>query len=156
MTNATDSVLFHEVQHLRQWWAWLLILIPAVISWYSFILQIVLGQRFGNNPAPDVVVWIIWLIFGIGFLLLFNSTKLTTEVRRNSIFIGLFPFYSRTIPLHDVLMYKEARRRTMMPPQRHLPVVFFFVRCTTISTVRSESSEGGGSDSPPGRNAPTR
>ena len=106
MTDATDSVLFHEVQHLRQLWLWLIILIPVVISWYAFIEQIVLGQPVGNHPAPDLVVWTIWLIFGIGFILLFCATKLITEVRRDSIYVSLFPFYSRTIPLRGVVGYE--------------------------------------------------
>jgi hypothetical protein len=106
MTDTTDSVLFHEVQHLRQLWLWLLILIPVAVSWYTFIVQIVLGHPVGNNPAPDLVVWVIWIVFGIGFILLLCTTKLTTEVRRDSIYISLFPFYSRTIPLRDVVGYE--------------------------------------------------
>ncbi len=93
---------------MRQLWLWLIILIPVVIAWYTFIMQIVLGQPVGNNPAPDLVVWVIWLIFGIGFVLLLSTTKLITEVRRDSIYVSLFPFYSRTIGLRDVVGY-EAR-----------------------------------------------
>jgi len=106
MTDVTDSVLFREVQHLRQLWLWLLILIPVVVSWYAFIVQIVLGRPVGNNPAPDLVVWVIWIVFGIGFILLLCTTKLVTEVRRDSIYVNLFPFYSRTISLRDVTGYE--------------------------------------------------
>ena len=106
MTDATDRVLFNEVQHLRQLWLWLLILIPVVISWYMFIVQIVLGQPVGNNPAPDFVVWAIWFVFGIGLVLLLRATKLITEVRRDSIYVSLFPFYSRIIPPRDVVGYE--------------------------------------------------
>jgi len=106
MTDATDNVLFREVLYIRQSWPGLLILIPVVFSWYAFIAQIVLGQPVGNHPAPDLAVWVIWFIFGIGFILLFCATKLITEVRRDSIYVSLFPFYSRTIPLRDVVRYE--------------------------------------------------
>jgi hypothetical protein len=113
MTDATDNTLFHEVQLLRQLWLWLVILIPVVISWYTFIVQIVLGQPAGNNPAPDFVVWVIWLIFGIGFVLLLYTTKLVTDVRQDSICVSLFPFYSRTIPLSDVVGYEVREYRPL-------------------------------------------
>lgn len=113
MTNATDSVLFHEVQHLRQLWLWLLILIPVVASWYMFIVQILLRHPVGNNPATDLVVWVMWVIFGIGFVLLLFATKLVTDVRQDSIYVSLFPFYSRTIPLRDVVGYEVRAYRPL-------------------------------------------
>jgi hypothetical protein len=51
-------------------------------------------------------VWVIWIVFGIGFILLLCTTKLVTEVKRDSIYISLFPFYSRTISLRDVTGYE--------------------------------------------------
>jgi hypothetical protein len=113
MPDTTNSVLFHEVQHLRQLWLWFLIFIPVVISWYAFIVQIVFGQPVGNNPAPDLVVWIIWLIFGIGFVLLLSTTKLVTDVRQDGIHVSLFPFYSRTILLRDVVGYEVREYRPL-------------------------------------------
>ena len=62
-----DPPLFSETQRFRQIWILLLVGLIALISWYSFFQQIILGMPFGNNPASDTAVAILLLIFGILF-----------------------------------------------------------------------------------------
>jgi hypothetical protein len=88
----TASV-FREVQRVQQVWIWLIVLFLAGLVWYGFIQQVVMNNPFGTRPAPDSVLIIFWLIFGIGFPLLFLFTKMTTEVRDDGIYIQLFPLH---------------------------------------------------------------
>ncbi len=107
--NNSSNTFFHEVQPLRAWWIWLVILIPVVLGWWLFIEQIVFGTPVGTNPAPNAVAVVIWLVFGIGFPLFFYSTKLITDVRTDAVYLRFFPLWSRTVPLTDIVTY-EARQ----------------------------------------------
>ena len=49
--------LFHEVQHFRQLWLWALLLAIAALSIWGTVQQLLLGIPFGNNPAPDGVLF---------------------------------------------------------------------------------------------------
>jgi len=105
--NASYSI-FTEVQRFRQWWVWLLVLFVAGIAWYGAIQQIVLKQPFGNNPAPDAVMIMIWAIFGVFLPVLFYSLKLVTEVRYDGLYIRFFPlqFHSHKISYEEIKTYE--------------------------------------------------
>lgn len=105
--NASYSS-FTEVQRFRQWWVWLLVLFVAGIAWYGAIQQIVLKQPFGNNPAPDAVMIMIWAIFGVFLPVLFYSLKLVTEVRYDGLYIRFFPlqFHSHKISYEEIKTYE--------------------------------------------------
>lgn len=74
--------------------------------WYGFIQQVILGVPFGDNPAPDVMVIIFWLVFGNIFpVLMLGMLKLITEVRDDGLYI-------RFIPLHfhyKLFLFKDIR-----------------------------------------------
>jgi hypothetical protein len=105
--NANYSI-FNEVQRFRQWWVWLLVLLVASVSWYGFIQQIVLKKPFGNNPAPDPVMIMIWVIFGLFFPALFYSIKMVTEVRYDSLYVRYFPlqFHFHKISFGEIKNYE--------------------------------------------------
>jgi hypothetical protein len=106
--NAT----FREVQRIRQWWIWLLVYGIAIFAWYGFIQQMVLGQPFGSNPAPDLAMWLIWALFGLGFPLFFRSLKLVVEVLADSVHIRYVPLASRKIPFQEIERFQP---RTYSP-----------------------------------------
>ncbi len=111
--NDPSNTLFHEVQPLRMWWVWLLLLIPIVLGWWLFIEQIILGIPVGTNPASNVDAVIIWLAFGIGLPLFFYSTKLLTDVRKDGVYLRFFPLWSRTVPLTDIVTYEARQYRPL-------------------------------------------
>ncbi len=103
--SRVGSVAFREVQRFRQWWVWLLVYGCAALTWYGFIQQIVLGQPFGTNPAPDWMMWLIWLACGFGLPAFFHALKLVTEVREDHIYIRYVPVLTRTIPFEEIESY---------------------------------------------------
>jgi hypothetical protein len=103
------STRFHEEQGFRQWWIWLLIGGITVMQWWGFIQQIVLGQPFGNRPAPDRGMVLLWLVFGIGLPAFFLYIRLAVTVTDTAIEIHFRPLTRRTIPLASVT-HVEARR----------------------------------------------
>lgn len=103
-----EQVIFREVQWPRQIWIWVLILFIAAINWFGFIQQILLGIPFGNKPAPDFLLIIFWLVFGIIFpLCLCFFMKLITEVRYDGLYIRYMPFHFnyKRIPFNEIENY---------------------------------------------------
>lgn len=84
---------FREEQKFQQVWVWFIVVGIAVLVWYSTIQQIILRCPFGGRPAPDTLLIIFWLLFGIGLPALLLSAKLVTEVRSDGIYIRFVPFH---------------------------------------------------------------
>jgi len=104
--NASYSI-FSEVQRFRQWWVWILVLFVTGVAWYGAVQQIVLKKPFGNNPAPDTVMIVIWAVFGVLFPIFFLSLKLVTEVRNDGLYVRLFPlqFHTHEISYEEIKTY---------------------------------------------------
>lgn len=112
MAVPLHSVTFREVQKFRQWWVWLLIYGGAALPWYGFVQQIIFGRPWGTNPAPDWMMWLIWLLIGIGMPIFFHSLRLFVEVRDDHIFVRYVPFTSRKFPFAEINSYEV---RTYQP-----------------------------------------
>ena len=100
---ATRSVLFSETQRFRQWWVLAILGVVAAGSLVAFVWQIMLGEPFGTNPAPDVVV-ILLLVLGLGLPAFILSIKLETQVVRDAILVRLWPIHRSwvRIPLDSI------------------------------------------------------
>ena len=101
--NGSYSI-FREVQKLRQWWVWGIVLFVGAMAWYGGIQQIVLKKPFGSHPAPDAVMIMLWVIFGVLFPVFFISLKLVTEVRSDGLHIQFFPllFHTQKIAFEEI------------------------------------------------------
>jgi hypothetical protein len=104
--------LFREVQRFRQWFFWVPVLVVIGVVWWQFAEQIVLGNPQGAKPIPDWLAWILALVFGIGIPVLVALLRLVTEVRPGLLSVGLAPFRTRNIPIHDI---HEAQPREYSP-----------------------------------------
>jgi len=87
------NTLYRETQFLRQLWLWALVLFISLISLYGVFQQLVLKVPFGNNPAPDSIMIVLAVIFGIGLPLFMYTTNLTTEIRSDGLYVRFFPFH---------------------------------------------------------------
>jgi len=86
-------IYFKDIQRFNQIWIWIFILLICGFFWYWFITQVLLRTPLGREPVSDAVVIIFWLIFGMGFPLLFLLTRLVIEVRADALYICFFPFH---------------------------------------------------------------
>ncbi len=106
-------VTFREVQYMRQvLWVMLLVLGIAALMWWGFYQQIVLGKPWGSNPGPDWVMWLLLLIFGIGFPLAFYSMRLIVELLDDCVSIHYVPLTKTRILLSDI---QAVEARTYSP-----------------------------------------
>ena len=89
-----EQVIFREVQRPRQIWVWILIFGIATLMWYGFIQQIILDTPFGDKPASNGVLIVLWLFFGIAFpVLMLGALKLIVEVREEGLYVRFVPFH---------------------------------------------------------------
>ena len=104
---------FREEQKFRQLWLMIIIMATSVLPWIGLIYQIIFGHKFGNNPAPDWMIIIIWVLFGIAFPLVFFNTKLITEVGQTGIYLKFFPFHRKFkfFPFDEIESFKEREYR---------------------------------------------
>ena len=101
--KATHPVLFREVQRFRDvWWIMALVFGIAALQWWLFLGQIVGGAPMGNNPAPDAVVLLIWLLFGIGLPVFFLLLGLEVEVNPYAVTIRFTPLFVRVIDRREI------------------------------------------------------
>ncbi|GAB4074162.1 DUF6141 family protein [Barrientosiimonas marina] len=116
--DENNEMVYREVQRPRQIWYWGLILAVAVLMWYWFIQQIVFGVPIGNNPAPDVVTIILWVLFGIAFpVIMLGVLKLVVEVHHDGVYIRFVPFHIH----YRKYLFKDIRdyqRMTYSPLKR--------------------------------------
>lgn len=102
-------VIYREVQHFRQSWLWLVVLLPTILAWVAFVQQIVRARPIGDDPLPDWGVWLLWILIGLGLPLLFGLLRMVVEVTPEELTIHYRPFSRRTISLSEVTK-ADARR----------------------------------------------
>jgi hypothetical protein len=116
-SHYAEVPLFVEEQRFRQWWLWLIMAGPVGVAWYGFWRQLVRGEPFGNNPAPDWAMWLVWLGAGILLPWILYSVALRAEVRPNTVVIRfitpLFPLFRKTIELDRILSVEAVAYRPL-------------------------------------------
>ena len=110
----SDDLAFTETQRFTQIWLWVLVILVAAVGWWAFIVQIILGHDFGTNPAPDVMLWVIFVLFGLGLPIFFRLLKLVTELHTDHIRLRYFPIYRRRIPYTDIRSVAASQYRPIV------------------------------------------
>ena len=106
----TTDVAFQEVQKMNHvWWVMLLVYGLTALCWWGFMQQIIIGEPWGSNPAPDWILWLVWVGFGFGLPIFFNILRLEVRLDSNKLFIRYYPLMSREIMLLDI-DHIEARQ----------------------------------------------
>ncbi len=110
-----NQVLFKEIQKFRSIVLWVFLLALAGFLLYGVVQQVMFDIPFGNNPASDIGLVTMFLVFGIGFSALFYFSKLTTEVRKDGVYYRFKPFHIRwnKIVLRDVKKYEIRKYRPL-------------------------------------------
>ncbi len=104
-----EGILFVEIQTARDmhWPFAVLVALIGGLAWAGFIWQIILGQQFGTNPSPDLVMWIVAIFVGVGIPALFLSLRLIVEVKSDGISVRYSPFMlKRFIAWSELLTYE--------------------------------------------------
>ena len=110
MEESDKKVLFREVQHFRQKSLWIFLSLISLITMYALVQQIILDKPFGSNPASDMLLIIICIIFGFCFPAFFFILNLTIEIYYDAVYFRFFPLQLsfHKIRIQDLQNY-EAR-----------------------------------------------
>jgi len=92
---------FKEEQKFTQWWLWVILIGVGMIPIFGLYKQIVLGEKFGNNPMSDVGL-LFFALFVFNLLALFWFMRLKTNIDGNCIKMSFFPFVKKKVNWHDV------------------------------------------------------
>lgn len=113
--NDSPSVYFREVQRFGQPWVWGLLAMIVAGAWYTAYQQLLLNNPVGTHPASDVLMAVIWGVFGIGFPVFFGVLRLVTEVREEGLYVRFIPFHRRfvKIPGTDVISVEACSYRPL-------------------------------------------
>jgi len=111
--RSSGIILFSEEQRFRQPLLRILIFILAGMSWLLLIYQIFIKKPFGSDPAPNAMVWTIWLVFGIAFPIFFLALRMTTEVREDAVVIRFIPGNRRSIRLEEIQRFEVREYRPL-------------------------------------------
>lgn len=97
-----ETVSYREVNSAKPAWIWPILIFAAGLVWYGFFEQVVGGRPFGDNPGPDWVIWVSWLLAGIGLPVFLVVARLIVTVGRDDVTIRWFPLWTRRVPLSDI------------------------------------------------------
>jgi len=95
------NIVFKEEQKFTQWWLWLIFIGIGIIPLYGIYKQLILGEKFGNNPMSDLGL-ILFCLFIFGIILLFWLMRLSTEIDRYHIKMSFFPFLKKHIKWSEI------------------------------------------------------
>ena len=102
MADAEQSA-FEEVQRFRHPGVWALVAIPVAFAWFAAIWQVVLGNRFGDNPVPNWVLVSVWTVAGVALPFWLLTLRLVTRVDDAGVDVRFRPPLSgRLFPLADI------------------------------------------------------
>ena len=95
--------VFREVQRWRDvWWVMVLVFGLSALQWWVFFSQIVRGVPVGNKPGSDLLVVLIWLIFGVGVPVFFLWLHMVVEVVPEAVIVRYRPFVNRRIAINQI------------------------------------------------------
>ncbi len=105
-----EKPVFHEVQQFRQDWLWVILAFSTVMLFATTLPFMVPDVLSGNATGETFFLLAAVILFGFGLPLFFYRLKMTTEVRKDGIYIRFFPF-SRKILFSGLKSYIARKYR---------------------------------------------
>jgi hypothetical protein len=92
---------FLEVQRPAPW-VYIIMALAVGLGWWTFVQQILLGRPFGQNPAPDWGVWLLWAVLGLVVPLVMLRFRLEVSVDEREIVVRFAPVWTRRVARDEV------------------------------------------------------
>jgi len=85
-------ILYEEVQQMRQWWVWLIVVLCALPSWIILIYQLYTGTPVGDKPASNLLLLCMSVVLTLPVIAIIYFLKLTLRIDSEGISYGFnFP-----------------------------------------------------------------
>ncbi len=95
------DTIFKEEQKFTQWWLWVILIGIGLLPFYGIYRQLIVGENFGSNPMPDVVL-LFFATFTLSLLLLFWKMRLITEIDNSEIRFSFWPFMNKKVRWDEI------------------------------------------------------
>ena len=95
------AIAMIEKQKMTSWWIWGLLILINIGMLAALIIQLVFHIPVGNNPAPDYVLILSFVVTASVFLLL-AMLYLKITLISDILEIQFYPFLKKTISLKEV------------------------------------------------------
>jgi len=102
------KIIFQEKQYVKLPWIKLLVVILSLLAWLFFILQIIFKVQLGNNPAPNFVIIIVFVLVGLGLPFLMFRAHLKTIVTEEKIILKYYPFLIKEIKRDKIIKVRAT------------------------------------------------
>jgi len=102
------KIIFQEKQSVKLPWVRAFVVFLAFLAWLFLILQIILDIKFGNNPAPDFVIIIVFILVGLGLPCLMFSANLKTTITEEKIILKYYPFLIKEIKRDKIIKVRAT------------------------------------------------
>ena len=98
-----NETQFTEKQRFTQWWLWIILLGTNGGILYGVIQQVIFGKQFGDNPASDAGLLLIFALVVL-ISIFFVSLRLETVIKQDGIYVRYYPvhFSFRYYPWEDI------------------------------------------------------
>ena len=94
---------FEETQKMRALWVLAVVGAIVVMMWWGFIQQVILGKEFGDDPGPDWLIWVLWILFGLAMPWLLWWMHLRVTVDDREVVLNWRPLRRRRIARKDIV-----------------------------------------------------
>jgi len=109
-----SCIIFREVQDLRSKLFMFSVLYPAILVWGIEIYILLFGKTAWAQNISDLYFFMLLIIFGVIFPVLFYCIKHITEVRNDGIYVRLIPF-NRSFKKIPFYMVEECKIQAYDP-----------------------------------------
>ena len=101
---------YQEIQKVKQLWVWLPCTLLALLFWYGFITQVLMGNTFGSKPMSDTWMTITFILIGILLPLFLVLQYLKIEVDSEGLSVQFFPFHlsKHRFYFHEIASFEET------------------------------------------------
>ncbi len=87
-----NDVLFSESQRFKQWWLWIVLLVPNGLLLFEVFQQLVSRQQFGDKPSGNAGLFTVTGLLILVTIFIF-SFRLETKIKNDGIYVRFFPFH---------------------------------------------------------------
>jgi uncharacterized integral membrane protein len=114
MLLVSEMTVFKEIQKFRQKWVLLIVGIVALLTWWAFIQQVIFNDPFGDNPAPDYIIYILTALFGIGLPAFIFGYRMETTITADFILVKMTLLGKKLIRLENIDKCYRRQYRPLM------------------------------------------
>ena len=107
-----EKETFRETQKIGLFWVGLTLVLCFPPASWTFVQQVILGKPVGDNPGPDWVVWLIFILIGVCLPAFIMSLRLEVEVLEDCLRVRFFPLRTRRILFGEI---RSCAVRTYRP-----------------------------------------